>query len=52
MMQTNERRYKIIKLMCDADRRENLLRVLGEEDLQYLSPKIDAVESWQLGERS
>lgn len=46
MMQTNERRYKIIKLICDADRRENLLSVLGEDDLQYLSPKIDEVEKW------
>ncbi|SEJ59902.1 hypothetical protein SAMN05660742_11194 [Propionispira arboris] len=39
-----EEKEKVIIVMCDADKRGNLLRFLGEADMQYLSPTLDDFE--------
>ena len=39
-----EQKQKVIIVMCDADKRDNVLRVLGEVDMQYLNPTLDDFE--------
>lgn len=36
---------KLVALMCNADRRTTLLRFLGEDDMQYLSPTLEDFEN-------
>ena len=36
---------KLVTIMCNADRRNTLLRFLGEEDMQYLSPTLADFEN-------
>lgn len=35
-----------IDLMCDADKRDNMLRFLGEDDMQLLSPTIEDFQKY------
>jgi len=39
-----EQKQKVIIVMCDADKRDNVLRFLGEVDMQYLNPTLDDFE--------
>lgn len=39
-----EQKQKVIIVMCDADKRENVLRFVGDVDMQYLSPTLDDFE--------
>lgn len=39
-----EEKQKVIIAMCDADKRGNVLRFIGEDDMQYLSPTLDDFE--------